>query len=67
MVRLSHLYRKRMEHGWTLEQLAAASGLTRQTLSLIERGKTEPKPSSLVKISEALGCSIPELMEPEQP
>ena len=65
MVKLTRLRRRRLEKGWSLEDLARATGLTRQTLGLLERGRREPHPANIAKIAEALGCLPADLMEPE--
>ena len=44
--------------GWTQEQLAASIGTTQQTIQRWESGQTEPKLSSIKKISKALGITL---------
>ncbi len=44
--------------GMTLQVLASESGLSVNTLSMIERGKVSPSVSSLYKIADVLGVSI---------
>ena len=44
--------------GLSQQALAEASGLSRNTLSLVERGRTSPKLATLQKIAEALQVDI---------
>lgn len=46
----------------TLQQLAKKSGISASMLSLVERGLASPSIGSLIVVSEALGCSMSELM-----
>lgn len=52
---LRHL---RRQHGLSLEQLAAISGVSRAMLGQIETGKSAPTINLLGRIAEALGVSI---------
>jgi transcriptional regulator with XRE-family HTH domain len=65
LVKLTRLRRRRLERAWTLDDLSAASGLSPHALSLLERGKREPRPGTIRKLAEALGCEPRDLMEPE--
>jgi transcriptional regulator with XRE-family HTH domain len=56
----------RAERGLTLQQVAAASGLTRAFLSQLERGETSASVSSLYRICAALGVELQDLFEPPQ-
>lgn len=51
----------RGERGWTLEQLARASGLARSTLSKIENGLLSPTYDALLKLAEGFELDIAEL------
>ena len=55
--------RLRLEEGMTQAVLARRAGLTRQTLSHIERKGTQPHRSTRLKLSEALGVPPDELAE----
>jgi len=55
--------RTRRRLGWTLQQLADASGFTRSLLSKIETGKTVPPVATLVKIAGALNVPVSSLIE----
>jgi transcriptional regulator with XRE-family HTH domain len=56
----------RAERGLTLQQIAAASGLTRAFISQLERGETSASVSSLYRICGALGVELQDLFEPPQ-
>lgn len=56
--------------GWTLEDLAAVSGVNFTVINRIELGKTkEPKRATLAKIAHAFGWSPRQILEavPSQP
>ncbi len=65
LVRLTRLKRRRLEKGWTLETLAINTGLSIRTLSLLERGKREPRPTTITVLASVLECAPVDLMEPE--
>ena len=46
----------------TVGQLAGRVGVSRNTITNYEAGKTEPSASDLVRLTEALGCSISDLL-----
>ena len=46
----------RRERGLTIEQVAAATGLTKGFISQLERDRTSPSLSSIARICDALGC-----------
>lgn len=48
----------------TLEQLAEAAGLHRQTVALIHSGKAKGDLETWLKLSRALGVSLDELTAP---
>ncbi len=58
--------RLRKERGWTLDELAKRSGVSRAMLSQIEACKTNPTIAVLWKVSTALGLSFSSLLG-EQP
>ena len=58
---IPNLARIRAMKGYTQTQLAAAAGLTQETISLYENGRQKPFPESLKKIAIALDCSLDEL------
>ena len=53
----------RQSHGFTLDQLAAASGVSRSMLSQIERGQANPTLAVTFRIAQAFGLSIGELVD----
>ena len=54
----------RLARGLTLEQVAAAAGLTEGFVSKLERDQVSPSVASLVSVCEALGIRVGELFEP---
>jgi transcriptional regulator with XRE-family HTH domain len=55
---------ERHGHGWPIERLAAASGVSRAMISKIERGESSPTAVVLGKLSAALELSVSELLAP---
>ena len=53
----------RKKRNLTLEQLAAASGVSRSMLSQIERGRANPTLAVTLRIAQAFGLSIRELVD----
>jgi transcriptional regulator with XRE-family HTH domain len=53
----------RRERGWTLEQLASLSGVSRSMLSEIERGAANPTLGVAFRIAQAFGLSLGDLVE----
>ncbi len=53
----------RKQHALTLEELAAASGVSRSMLSQIERGKANPTLAVTFRIAQAFGITIGELVD----
>lgn len=53
----------RKRHKLTLDQLAAASGVSRSMLSQIERGKANPTLAVTFRIAQAFGITIGELVD----
>lgn len=58
--RVKHL---RGARGWSLEALAAASGVSRSMLSQIEREQANPTLAVTLRIARAFGLSLGELLE----
>ena len=54
----------REERGLLQKQLAEKAGLTASKMSQIESGRLTPTLRTLRKVADALGASIPELLEP---
>ena len=57
----------RRERGLTIEQLAAATGLTKGFISQLERDRTAPSLSSIARICDALGVRLSHIFETEAP
>ncbi|WP_027817718.1 helix-turn-helix domain-containing protein [Paraburkholderia bannensis] len=55
----------RKAHGHTLDDLAEASGVSRSTISLIERQEISPTAVVLNKLADALGVTLPALFTDE--
>jgi transcriptional regulator with XRE-family HTH domain len=53
----------RLARTMTIRDLAARSGVDHSAISLIERGKRHPHPSTIRKLAEALGVEPRELLE----
>jgi transcriptional regulator with XRE-family HTH domain len=53
----------RSARGWSLEVLASASGVSRSMLSQIERNQANPTLAVTVRIAQAFGLSLGELVE----
>lgn len=58
---------KRLEHEWTLDQLAKATGLSKSYLSQIENEEKTPTLGTLTKIAFGLGISAVSLITGEEP
>ena len=55
----------RRERGWTLEDLAERTGLSRAYLSRLEAGERQPSLSALSEVAHAYGISFSSLFVPE--
>ena len=53
----------RADHGWSLEELAALSGVSRSMLSEIEREKANPTLTVTYRIAQAFGLNLQDLIE----
>lgn len=53
----------RAERGWSLEALAAASGVSRSMLSQIEREQANPTLAVTLRIARAFGMALGDLLE----
>lgn len=53
----SRLKQRRAETGMNQDELADKAGISKTILSRYERGVAEPKPSTLLKLAQALQCS----------
>ena len=57
----------RLRRALNQRELAARAGLTQATVVALERGRSEPRPSTLRKLAAALGVDPGELWEPDDP
>ncbi|MFF9625412.1 helix-turn-helix domain-containing protein [Streptomyces griseosporeus] len=57
--------RKRIGLGHSVNRFAALAGISGAALSRIENGRRNPRPETLKKITDALGCQIDEVMADE--
>jgi transcriptional regulator with XRE-family HTH domain len=57
----------RTARGWTLDELADRSGVSRRMLITIEHGEGNPSIATLLRISDALGVGLPVLVDIERP
>src|SRR6266700_6185092 len=58
-----HVRQCRTERGWTLDQLAERSGVSRRMLVNIEQGSVNPSIATLLRVSDALGIGLPILVD----
>jgi len=58
----ANLRQRRLQAGLTLEDLAAASGVSRAMISKVERGQSVPSTAILSRMAEALGATFSELL-----
>ena len=61
----SYIARKRREQNLTQEQLAQQLGVSNKTISKWENGKCMPNYSIILRLCDALGVTLPELMDGE--
>lgn len=54
----------RRARGWTLDELAERSGVSRRMLVSVEQGATNPSIATLLRVSEALAIGLPSLVAP---
>ena len=52
----------RIDAGLTQKSLAAKAGIAREVVARTEGGRTMPEIGTLVKLADALGCSIDEIV-----
>jgi transcriptional regulator with XRE-family HTH domain len=56
----------RAARGWTLDEMAARSGVSRRMLVNIEQGSANPSIGILLRISDALGVGLPMLVNADR-
>jgi transcriptional regulator with XRE-family HTH domain len=57
----------RVARGWTLDELADRSGVSRRMVITIEHGEGNPSIATLLRLSDALGIGLPVLVDVERP
>jgi len=57
--------RRRIALGHGMNRFAAMAGISGPALSRIENGKRQPRPETLKKIADALGCQITDVTPDE--
>jgi transcriptional regulator with XRE-family HTH domain len=57
----------RTMRGWTLDELAERSGVSRRLIVQIEQGQTNPSIATLLRLSDALGVGLPRLVAVADP
>jgi transcriptional regulator with XRE-family HTH domain len=53
----------RTEHGWSLDQLSARSGVSKGVLVALEQGGSNPNLATLAKLSDAFGVPVTQLVD----
>lgn len=54
---------RRIERGWTLDELAERSGVSRRMVVNVEQGASNPSIATLLRLSDALGTGLPALVD----
>jgi transcriptional regulator with XRE-family HTH domain len=63
-----HVRAERARRGWTLDELAARSGVSRGMLVQVEQARSNPSIATICRLADALGVSVAALVEaPEVP
>jgi transcriptional regulator with XRE-family HTH domain len=57
---------RRHARGWTLDELAGRSGVSRRMLVNVEQGVTNASIATLLRLAEALGIGLPSLVAPDE-
>src|SRR5688572_3375662 len=57
---------ERNARGWTLDQLANTSGVSRRMVVNVEQGTANPSVTTLLRLSDALGIGLPTLVDVPQ-
>ena len=60
---INHLKVLRAKHKYTQSELAAAIGVSRQTINAIEKGKFSPSLETAFRLAKVFSCSIEEIFE----
>lgn len=57
---------RRIEKGWTQDELGERLNVSRQTINSIERGRYNPSLILAYKLSQLFGCTIEQLFDFEK-
>ena len=57
---------RRHARGWTLDDLAVRSGVSRRMLVNVEQGTTNASVATLLRLSQGLGIGLPSLVAPNE-
>lgn len=60
----SRVRTRRLERGWTLDQLAERAGTSRRSVINVEQAAANPSVGILLRLSDALGIGLPALVAP---
>lgn len=58
---------ERQARRWTLDQLAEAAGVSRRMIINVEQATMNPSVGTLLRISDALGVGLPDLVQSPEP
>lgn len=58
---MNKLKQIRLTKGYSLRKLEMKSGVTRQTVSNIEKGRNVPTELTLHRLAKALGCEVEDI------
>ena len=58
---------ERQARRWTLDQLAEAAGVSRRMIINVEQATMNPSVGTLLRISDALGVGLPDLVQSREP
>lgn len=57
---------QRNQRRWSIDDLVAASGVSKGSIVAIENGATNPNLGTVVRLADALGLTVTDLLEPER-
>ncbi|MGB3328032.1 MAG: helix-turn-helix domain-containing protein [Thermomicrobiales bacterium] len=58
---------ERTRRQWSIDELVGVSGVSKGAIVAIENGATNPNLGTLVRLADALGLSVTDLLEPDRP
>ncbi|NML55303.1 helix-turn-helix transcriptional regulator [Streptomyces sp. R302] len=61
------LARRRVEAGLSMTDLGQRAGVSKQHVSMVERGRANFSPRNMAKIATALDCTIADLLADAEP